>query len=123
MPEATNNIFEMTRRGARRRRHQDAAGHLGEAIELFEKSELMKEVLGEHIHTFYVREQEGRVGRLHHAGHRVGARPLPEHLRCAREKSRSASTATAPGEAHLVRRFSLLTCGHFRGRDEAVFEV
>ena len=27
---------------------------LGEAIELFEGSELMKEVLGEHIHTFYV---------------------------------------------------------------------
>ena len=36
MPEATNNIFEMSRGRARGRRHQDAAGHLGEAIEMFE---------------------------------------------------------------------------------------
>ena len=29
-------------------------GTLGEAIDLFENSALMKEVLGDHIHSFYV---------------------------------------------------------------------
>ncbi len=58
MPEATNNIFQMTADELDGRRHQDAAEDLGEAIDLFEKSELMKEVLGEHIHTFYVENKE-----------------------------------------------------------------
>jgi glutamine synthetase len=54
MPEASNNIFDMSEA------ELDAAGittlpkDLGEAIELFEHSELMKEVLGEHIHSFFV---------------------------------------------------------------------
>ena len=58
MPEATNNIFDMTEA------ELDAAGiktlpkDLGEAIELFEKSALMKEVLGEHIHTFFVKNKK-----------------------------------------------------------------
>ncbi len=58
MPEATNDIFEMTEA------ELDAAGiktlpkDLGEAIELFEKSELMKEILGEHIHKFYVENKK-----------------------------------------------------------------
>jgi len=53
MPEATNDIFEMSEA------ELDAAGiktlpkDLGEAIELFAKSETMKEILGEHIHEFY----------------------------------------------------------------------
>jgi len=53
MPEATNDIFEMTPA------ELDAAGiktlprNLGEAIEWFENSETMKEILGDHIHTFY----------------------------------------------------------------------
>jgi glutamine synthetase len=56
--ESSNNIFKMTED------ELDAAGiatlpkDLGEAIELFEKSELMKEVLGEHIHSFYVENKK-----------------------------------------------------------------
>ena len=58
MPEATNDIFEMAPADL------DAAGiktlpkDLGEAIELFEKSETMKEILGEHIHSFYVENRK-----------------------------------------------------------------
>ncbi|MBK5210822.1 MAG: glutamine synthetase [Coriobacteriia bacterium] len=58
MPEATNDIFEMTPA------ELDAAGiktlpkDLGEAIDLFEKSETMKEILGEHIHSFYVENRK-----------------------------------------------------------------
>ena len=57
MPESSNNIFDMTEA------ELDAAGiktlpkDLGEAIELFEKSELMKQVLGEHIHSFYAKNK------------------------------------------------------------------
>lgn len=53
MDEATNDIFEMTPA------ELDAAGiktlpkNLGDAIEQFEKSETMKEILGDHIHEFY----------------------------------------------------------------------
>jgi glutamine synthetase len=54
MPEASNNIFNMTEA------ELDAAGigilpgTLGAAIERFAESELMAEVLGKHIHEFYV---------------------------------------------------------------------
>jgi glutamine synthetase len=53
MPEATNDIFHMTEE------ELDAAGiktlprNLGEAIDLFQKSETMREILGDHIHAFY----------------------------------------------------------------------
>jgi glutamine synthetase len=53
MPEATNDIFHMSQE------ELDAAGiktlprNLGEAIEKFEASETMKEILGDHIHSFY----------------------------------------------------------------------
>jgi glutamine synthetase len=56
--ESTNDIFEMTDA------ELEAAGitvlpkDLGEAIERFEHSELMKEVLGEHIHSFYVENKK-----------------------------------------------------------------
>ncbi|MDO9108136.1 MAG: glutamine synthetase family protein [Coriobacteriia bacterium] len=58
MPEATNDIFEMTPA------ELDAAGivtlpkNLGEAIELFEASETMREILGDHIHSFYVENKK-----------------------------------------------------------------
>jgi glutamine synthetase len=58
MSEATNDIFEMSTD------ELDAAGiktlpkDLGEAIELFEQSETMKEILGEHIHTFYSKNKK-----------------------------------------------------------------
>jgi glutamine synthetase len=32
-------------------------GNLGEAIDLFEGSRLMREVLGEHIHSYFVRNK------------------------------------------------------------------
>jgi glutamine synthetase len=57
-PEATNNIFEMTPAELDAANIGTLPGSLGEAIELFEKSELMKEVLGEHIHKFYVENKK-----------------------------------------------------------------
>jgi glutamine synthetase len=53
MPEATNDIFEMTPEELAAAGIGTLPRDLGEAIELFEKSETMKEILGEHIHTFY----------------------------------------------------------------------
>jgi glutamine synthetase len=54
MPEATNNIFHMSEAELEAAGIKVLPGTLGEAIDLFEHSELMKEVLGEHIHEFYV---------------------------------------------------------------------
>jgi len=54
MPEATNNIFHMTEAELEAAGIQTLPKDLGEAIGLFEGSELMKEVLGEHIHSFFV---------------------------------------------------------------------
>ena len=54
MPEATNNIFHMTEAELEAAGIQTLPKDLGEAIALFEGSELMKEVLGEHIHSFFV---------------------------------------------------------------------
>jgi glutamine synthetase len=54
MPEATNNIFHMSETELEAAGIKVLPGTLGEAIDLFEHSELMKEVLGEHIHEFYV---------------------------------------------------------------------
>jgi glutamine synthetase len=53
-PEATNNIFHMSDAELDAAGINILPGTLGEAIDLFEKSELMKEVLGDHIHSFYV---------------------------------------------------------------------
>jgi glutamine synthetase len=56
--EATNNIFHMSGE------ELDAAGiktlpaDLGEAIKLFEQSQLMKDVLGDHIHAFFVENKK-----------------------------------------------------------------
>jgi glutamine synthetase len=57
MPEATNNIFHMSDAELETAGINILPGTLGEAIELFENSELMKEVLGEHIHSFYVKNK------------------------------------------------------------------
>ena len=53
-PEATNNIFHMSDAELDAAGIKTLPGTLGEAIDLFEHSALMKEVLGEHIHEFYV---------------------------------------------------------------------
>ncbi|HSK48455.1 MAG TPA: glutamine synthetase family protein [Coriobacteriia bacterium] len=58
MPEATNDIFEMTPAELAAAGIETLPGNLGEAIELFEKSETMKEILGEHIHTFYSKNKK-----------------------------------------------------------------
>jgi len=52
-PEATNNIFNMTDEELEADGIKTLPGSLGDAIELFANSELMKEVLGEHIHSYY----------------------------------------------------------------------
>ncbi|MDO8964627.1 MAG: glutamine synthetase family protein [Coriobacteriia bacterium] len=56
-PEATNNIFKMSDEELDAAGIYTLPGTLGEAIDKFEKSELMKEVLGEHIHEFYVKNK------------------------------------------------------------------
>lgn len=58
MPESNNNIFEMTDAELEAAGIKTLPKDLGEAIELFEKSELMKEVLGEHIHKFFVENKK-----------------------------------------------------------------
>lgn len=58
MPEATNDIFEMTEEELAEAGIGTLPKNLGEAIERFEHSELMKEVLGEHIHQFYVENKK-----------------------------------------------------------------
>jgi glutamine synthetase len=58
MPEASNNIFDMTEDELAAAGIKVLPKDLGEAIELFEHSSLMKEVLGEHIHSFYVENKK-----------------------------------------------------------------
>jgi glutamine synthetase len=58
MPEATNDIFEMSAKELEDAGIKTLPKNLGEAIERFEHSELMKEVLGEHIHAFYVENKK-----------------------------------------------------------------
>ncbi|MDY0341549.1 MAG: glutamine synthetase family protein [Coriobacteriia bacterium] len=53
-PEATNNIFDMTEAELEAAGIQTLPKDLGEAISCFESSELMRDVLGEHIHSFFV---------------------------------------------------------------------
>jgi len=56
-PEASNNIFKMTNEELDAAGIYTLPGTLGEAIDKFEASDLMKEVLGEHIHSFYVKNK------------------------------------------------------------------
>ncbi len=56
-PEATNNIFHMSQDELDAAGIYTLPGSLGDAIELFAGSELMKEVLGEHIHSFYTKNK------------------------------------------------------------------
>ena len=53
MPEATNDIFEMTAEELADAGIATLPKNLGEAIQKFEDSEAMKEILGEHIHKYY----------------------------------------------------------------------
>ncbi|HEY5112536.1 MAG TPA: glutamine synthetase family protein [Coriobacteriia bacterium] len=56
-PEATNNIFHMSDAELEAAKIYTLPGTLGEAIDKFEASALMKEVLGDHIHSFYVQNK------------------------------------------------------------------
>jgi glutamine synthetase len=58
MDEATNDIFEMTEAELEAAGIKTLPGNLGEAIDLFANSETMKEILGEHIHTFYSKNKK-----------------------------------------------------------------
>jgi glutamine synthetase len=58
MPEATNDIFEMTETELAEAGIETLPKDLGEAIERFEHSALMKEILGDHIHAFYVENKK-----------------------------------------------------------------
>jgi glutamine synthetase len=58
MPEATNNIFHMTEAELAEAGIKTLPNDLGEAIVAFEQSELMKEVLGDHIHRFFVENKK-----------------------------------------------------------------
>jgi len=56
--EATNNIFHMTEEELETAGIKMLPENLGEAIKLFEESETMKEILGEHIHRFFVENKK-----------------------------------------------------------------
>ncbi|MBF4510486.1 MAG: glutamine synthetase [Aeromicrobium sp.] len=58
MPEATNNIFHMTEDELADAGIKTLPKDLGEAIVAFEQSDLMKEVLGDHIHRFFVENKK-----------------------------------------------------------------
>lgn len=58
IPEATNDIFEMTPAELEEAGILTLPRNLGEAIDLFEQSETMKEILGDHIHTFYSKNKQ-----------------------------------------------------------------
>lgn len=58
MPEATNDIFEMSEVELEEAGIKTLPKNLGEAIELFENSEVMKDILGEHIHSFYAENKK-----------------------------------------------------------------
>jgi len=55
--EATNNIFEMSPEDLEDADIEMLPNNLGRAIELFEESEVMREILGDHIHGFFVRSK------------------------------------------------------------------
>jgi glutamine synthetase len=58
MPEATNDIFEMSEAELKEANIAMLPENLGAAIKLFEESETMKEILGDHIHEFYVENKK-----------------------------------------------------------------
>jgi glutamine synthetase len=58
MPEATNDIFHMTDIELQAAGIKTLPRDLGEAIELFEQSEAMRDILGEHIHSFYTENKK-----------------------------------------------------------------
>jgi len=60
-PEASNNIFDMTEAELAEAGITTLPGSLDEAIKLFEQSEVMKEILGDHIHKFFVENKKAEV--------------------------------------------------------------
>ena len=56
-PEFTANAFALTPEELATANIGLLPGNLGAAIELFERSELMREVLGDHIHSYFVRNK------------------------------------------------------------------
>jgi len=58
MPEASNNIFSMSDDELAAAGIGTLPRNLGEAIDRFEHSQAMKDILGEHIHTFYVENKK-----------------------------------------------------------------
>ena len=60
-PEATNNIFHMSQDELDAAGLKTLPGSLSDAIELFANSQLMKDVLGEHIHSFYVENKRAEA--------------------------------------------------------------
>ncbi|MFU8891466.1 MAG: glutamine synthetase family protein [Anaerosomatales bacterium] len=56
--EATNNIFHMTEEELASAGIGMLPENLGEAIKLFEESEAMKDILGDHVHRFFVENKK-----------------------------------------------------------------
>ncbi len=56
--EATNNIFHMTEEELETAGIKMLPENLGEAIKLFEESDTMKEILGDHVHRFFVKNKK-----------------------------------------------------------------
>lgn len=56
-PEATNNIYEMTPAERAKAGINSLPEDLHEAISLAEKSELLKQALGDHVHEYFIRNK------------------------------------------------------------------
>jgi glutamine synthetase len=56
-PEFTDNVFALSIDELREANIETLPSNLGEAIDAFEYSELMREILGEHIHSYFVRNK------------------------------------------------------------------
>ncbi|GAB4290260.1 MAG: type I glutamate--ammonia ligase [Coriobacteriia bacterium] len=60
-PEATNDIFKMSEAELAEAGIETLPSSLADAVKLFEGSELMKDVLGEHIHKFFCENKKAEV--------------------------------------------------------------
>ncbi len=71
------SLFEMDAATIAAKGIKELPGTLGEAIDELEADPIIREALGDHVYNHYRRGQAGRVGRVPHAGLRLGGRALP----------------------------------------------
>ena len=88
------NLYHLTAEERRERGIVSLPETLGEAIDEFAASDLMRRAFGDHIFDSYVAEAPG-MGRVPRAAHPVGARPLPERAVATRGMGGSTRARSA----------------------------